>query len=73
MKLIRSASLLAGVALVFASGCGSKSHGQDHPAEKTTPAPAAPTPDTTPIDALRTPAGMVLKTEDPTPTPLPSQ
>ncbi len=73
MKLIRAASLLAAVVLAFGSGCGSKSHGEDHSAEKATPAPAPPTPDTTPIDVLRTPAGLVLKTEGPTPTPVPAK
>ena len=61
----------AGAIALFA-GCGSPSH-EHHAAEKATPAPAPPTPDTTPIEALRTPAGMVLRTDAPTPTPAPSK
>ena len=65
----RSASWLVLVAvaglllLVAAPGCGGKKTGRAHAAEET-PAPAVPTPDNTPIDLLRTPAGLVLKTED---------
>ena len=49
-------------------GCGGKKqaregHGQPQPAV------AAPTPDTTPIEALRTPAGLVLKATGQTPIP----
>ena len=68
-----AASLLA-VTLV---GCKNKPHGADHHgAEASTPAPP-PTPDTTPIEALRTPAGLVLKidsaqTPSPTPSPVPT-
>ena len=70
MKLIRIAGVVASVALfALAAGCGSKSHKSGHAAENATPAPAPPTPDTTPIESLRTPAGMVLKLDAPTPTP----
>jgi hypothetical protein len=62
--------------LVVAPACGRKkaekagAHGSEEPA-----AAAVPTPDNTPIDVLRTPAGLVLKTDEPTPresTPSPA-
>ncbi|HWZ85542.1 MAG TPA: hypothetical protein VN032_05025 [Thermoanaerobaculia bacterium] len=59
--------------LLVEAGCGSKAPEGHHAAEKAAPAPASPTPDTTPIEALRTPAGMVLKLDAPTPTPAPSK
>jgi len=50
---------LAGVGLL--AGCGGGAHKQEHPASQAgVPAPA-PTPDTTPVEALRTPAGLILK------------
>ena len=51
-----------------AAGCGRKPHAPRHAAAQASPAPA-PTPDNTPIEALRTPAGMVLKLDEPTPVP----
>ena len=65
--------LAAAAGLVVGAGCGSKEHEGLHATEKTAPAVASPTPDTTPIEALRTPAGMVLKLDAPTPTPAPSK
>ena len=57
---------------VIAPGCSRKAKAAKHRAEEA-PAIAAPTPDNTPIAALRTPAGMVLKLEEPTPaTPPPT-
>ena len=74
MNLVRIAAVVGSVALVaLAAGCGSKEHKPGHGAESATPAPAPPTPDTTPIEALRTPAGMVLKLDAPTPTPAPAK
>lgn len=74
MKIIRVSGIVASVALfALAAGCGSKTHKGGHSAENATPAPAPPTPDTTPIEALRTPAGMVLKLDAPTPTPVPAK
>jgi len=74
MKNAPTASLLALILTgALAAGCGSKSHAGGHAGENATPAPAPPTPDTTPIEALRTPAGMLLKTEGPTPTPAPAK
>jgi hypothetical protein len=58
MSWTRRAALVC--ALALASGCGSKSH-ERHAPERVTPAPAPPTPDTTPIEALRTPAGLALR------------
>jgi hypothetical protein len=66
-------ALLAAITVAFLeAGCGSQTR-EGHHAEKAAPAPASPTPDTTPIEALRTPAGMVLKLDAPTPTPAPSK
>jgi hypothetical protein len=74
VKLVRIAGVAGSILLVAAvQGCGSKAHEPGHGAESATPAPAPPTPDTTPIEALRTPAGMVLKLDAPTPTPTPAK
>jgi len=56
------ARILAGalVAATFA-GCG-ESHAPRH-AAATSAAAAEPTPDTTPVEPLRTPAGLALKPE----------
>ncbi len=73
MKLARLAILIIGVgSAVAAAGCGGKRDAQRHGAENETTAPLEPTPDTTPVAALRTPAGLVLKIEEApalTPTP----
>ena len=71
MKFVRMVGVVGCLAL--AAGCGSEAHKKGHGAESATPAPAPPTPDTTPIEALRTPAGMVLKLDAPTPTPAPAK
>jgi hypothetical protein len=64
-------ALLTAVALL--SGCGGKHEAASHETEAAVPAPAPPTPDTTPVVALRTPAGLVLKPGEapasPTPAP----
>jgi hypothetical protein len=61
-------SVLAILVMVLVVACG-KPHGDDHSSHPAAAAPP-PTPDTTPIGALRTPAGMVLsQTEAPVPTP----
>jgi len=55
----------------LASGCGRKAKAARHGTEAAAAVPV-PTPDNTPIPALRTPAGLVLKIEEPgpaTPTP----
>jgi hypothetical protein len=70
---VSGALLFAAAAVFLEAGCGSPSHEKHHPAENATPAPASPTPDTTPIEALRTPAGMVLRLDAPTPTPAPAK
>jgi hypothetical protein len=73
MRLVRSVGIAAALAACsLAWGCGGGEHSEGHRAEKSTPAPAPPTPDTTPIEPLRTPAGLVLKiNEPPTATPAP--
>jgi hypothetical protein len=64
------AALVAGS--LAAAGCGG-SHGDEHPKAAEAAQPA-PTPDTTPIRDLRTPAGIALaKTEPPAaPSPAPT-
>lgn len=52
--------------LVFAPACGKRRAARSHGEPAAAEAPV-PTPDNTPIDVLRTPAGLVLKTEEPTP------
>jgi hypothetical protein len=63
---------VAVLAATLAAGCGGgSSHGAEgHGGEAAATLPP-PTPDTTPIEALRTPAGLVLKIASPT-TPSPS-
>ena len=72
---------VAAFASLFLDGCGGKPHGSESHGGAEAPAPAPPTPDTTPIEALRTPAGLVLKIDSgttpaapgtPSPSPLPS-
>ena len=72
---------VAAFASLFLVGCGGKPHGSESHGGEEAPAPAPPTPDTTPIEALRTPAGLVLKIDSgttpgapgtPSPSPLPS-
>jgi len=63
-KLLYAAGLLLALAAAATSaGCGKAQHSA-HDTAKTSPAPAPPTPDTTPIEALRTPAGLVLKIDE---------
>jgi hypothetical protein len=66
-RIVGAAAVLA--ACLVPVGCGGGEHSERHAAERTTPAPAPPTPDTTPIEPLRTPAGMVLKINEPTAPP----
>ena len=68
MKLTRCLGLALTLhAATLALACGPR-HADGHAGEKATPAPPPPTPDTTPIEALRTPAGLALKSA-PTPPP----
>lgn len=73
-RIMRRAPLALAVLLAVASpACGRKRAAKAHAGEET-PAAVVPTPDNTPIDVLRTPAGLVLKTDEPTPreaTPAP--
>jgi hypothetical protein len=71
---VRIIAVLASVLALMLAGvaCGKKGRAPRH-ASAATPAPAAPTPDTTPIAALRTPAGwLLLKPDHPAATPTPS-
>jgi hypothetical protein len=55
---------------VLGSSCGRRTHTSASAHGDTSPTAApVPTPDNTPIDVLRTPAGLALKTEDPTHAP----
>jgi hypothetical protein len=64
-------AVFAALALVSAA-CGGKPHGAESHGSPQTTAPPPPTPDTTPIEALRTPAGLVLKIDAGTPTAPPA-
>ena len=67
--------MLLAAAGLTAAGCGSKAAGVERHTQAAQAAEApAPTPDTTPVEVLRTPAGLVLKTgESPAAvTPVPS-
>ncbi len=69
MRRLPVAILLVGLAsLVHLAGCGRKSRGEKNVGAAETPAPA-PTPDTTPVEGLRTPAGLVLKLDQAPATP----
>jgi hypothetical protein len=76
MKGTRAAALLVCLGLLGASGCGSKAPARERHEGAQASQLAPPTPDTTPIEALRTPAGLLLKVgETPvavTPVPSPS-
>jgi hypothetical protein len=60
-------------AMVLFAGCGGKHEAPSHETEAAAPAPAPPTPDTTPVVALRTPAGLVLKPGEAPAAPTPAQ
>ncbi|HYX22270.1 MAG TPA: hypothetical protein VFA98_15610 [Thermoanaerobaculia bacterium] len=68
----KTIGFLAGALAAAAASmsCGSPAPESHHLAEKATPAPAPPTPDTTPFESLRTPAGLVIRLDAPTPTPV---
>ncbi len=70
-QLIRTklVALLCSVCLPLSlTACGPKGHEQEgHQAVSRTPELAPPTPDVTPIEILRTPAGLALKTEEEAP------
>ena len=67
MRFRRTAALLLAAATGFAAvGCGSKATGDErHTQAAQAPEAARPTPDTTPNEVLRTPAGLVLKVGEP--------
>jgi hypothetical protein len=70
MKFARMAGLTFALAALATTSCGGKAETKGHGAREATPAIPPPTPDTTPIEALRTPAGLALKIEPATsPTP----
>jgi|GEM_PF-2381136 hypothetical protein len=68
MKWTRRILAVVAALCLLAPGCSKRRTGE-HPAERTTAEPAPPTPDTTPVAALRTPAGLVLGVEG-TPAPV---
>ncbi|MEO8432712.1 MAG: hypothetical protein ABI592_14475 [Acidobacteriota bacterium] len=69
MKLGRPATGALLVLIAAAGGCGRKPRVHASHARAEAPPAPAPTPDTTPIEVLRTPAGLVLKVEEPNATP----
>ena len=72
MRLGQVVAVLLTAALL-AGGCARKKHAATgHGEGQAAAAAIVPTPDTTPIEILRTPAGLVLKTgPEPTGTPVP--
>jgi len=71
MRLVRFVAVLL-LAASLPAGCGRKPRTRGHGAQEPSPAALAPTPDTTPVAALRTPAGLILKAgPEPTGTPAP--
>jgi hypothetical protein len=60
-------ALLVSALCAIATGCSKGKH-SEHATEMRSPEPAPPTPDTTPVVVLRTPAGLVLGIEG-TPAP----
>jgi hypothetical protein len=75
MRFRRTAALLLAATALAVAGCGSKAGARERHAQAVqTPETAPPTPDTTPVEALRTPAGLVLKVGETPPavTPAPT-
>ena len=72
MRLARIAAVVSLALALAGLGCGKKARSKaDHGAQDA--ALSSPTPDFTPIAALRTPAGWLLvKTEPPAVTPTPA-
>jgi len=69
MRSVRVAILFLAVLAVGALACGGKGRDSKGHAAAAAATPAPPTPDNTPIAALRTPAGWLLvRTETPPPT-----
>jgi hypothetical protein len=75
----RTAALLLVATALAVAGCGSKAGAHERHAQAAqAPEAAPPTPDTTPFEVLRTPAGLVLKIGEtpravtPTPTASPA-
>jgi hypothetical protein len=62
---------LAAAGLLSSAGCRRGAREPRHAAAQQTPA-LEPTPDTTPIELLKTPAGLVLRPEQPSATPSPA-
>jgi len=60
MRLLRLGPVLL-LASCLGVGCGGSHESASHEAKAAGPQQPVPTPDTTPVKALRTPAGMVLK------------
>jgi hypothetical protein len=62
MRSRRTAALLLAAAALAVAGCGPKAGTNERHAQAAqTPEAAPPTPDTTPVEVLRTPAGLALK------------
>lgn len=73
MRFRRMAALLLAATALSLAGCSKTGAHQRH-AQVQTPEAAPPTPDTTPVEVLRTPAGLVLKLGETPPavTPAPT-
>jgi hypothetical protein len=74
MRFRRTAALLLAATALAVAGCRSKAGVKRHAQAAQTPEAAPPTPDTTPVEVLRTPAGLSLKVGETPPavTPAPT-
>ena len=70
MRSMRRILAVVAVLCLVSPGCSRRRTGE-HRTERTAAEPAPPTPDTTPVAALRTPAGLALGVEG-TPAPVSS-
>lgn len=71
MRVGRLVAVLLAAALL-GGGCARKKRAAGHGDGQAGTVAVVPTPDTTPVEVLRTPAGLVLKTgPEPTGTPAP--
>ena len=71
MRRVRFVAVLV-LMMVLVASCARKKREPQHSESAGETASVIPTPDTTPVEALRTPAGLVLKSgPEPTVTPAP--
>jgi hypothetical protein len=69
-RIVWMSLFVAAASVALAAACSRGGHRAEHVTEEHAAEPAPPTPDTTPIPLLRTPAGLVLGVEG---TPAPAE